>query len=187
MKSLAALFLTLPLVAFGRTQSELALPPPVFADTEVSTNLAIDVSHENMGSLEVVLTANATSSNNVQIAFGVDADGDGALGSLEAEVVVGWDCGAWFVRDERAEWSRRWSRDAGRREFRVSLRIASRQARALDLSDGEELFSGRTPEIPLTLFNPRWNCLRVTSRGHALREEFVSVRTYRNAFVLQVR
>ena len=116
MKLLAAL-MAFPVTALAVTVEPL--PPCEYADTEVSTNLAIDVSHENMGSLEVVLTANATSSNNVQIAFGVDADGDGALGSLEAEVVVGWDCGAWFVRDERAEWSRRWFRDAGRREFRV--------------------------------------------------------------------
>lgn len=187
MKLLVVLVLALPLAAFCRTLPVPALPPPEFADTEVSTNLAIDVSHENMGRIDVALVANATPSNNVQIAFGVDANQNGALEPVETEVVVGWDCGAWFVRDERAEWTRSWARNAGGRELRASLRIASRRARTLDLMDGDELFNGRTPEIPLTLFNPSWNCLRVTSRGHALREESVSVRTYRNAFVLQVR
>ena len=163
------------------------LPPSEYADTESVTNIAIDVSHENMGRLDIVLAANATPSNNVQIALGVDADGDGALEPMETEVVVGWDCGVWFVRDERTEWSRRWPRAPGLRELCASLRIVSQQARALDVSDGDALFNGRTPEIPQTLFNPNWNCLRVTSRGHALREESVTVSPHRNALVLQVR
>ena len=83
------------------------LPPSEFADTESVTNLAIDVSHGNMGRLDIVLAANATPSNNVQIAFGVDANGNGALEPTETEAVVGWDCSAWFVRDERTVSPRR--------------------------------------------------------------------------------
>lgn len=111
------LMLTACVLSFGllaaSTVAVPTLPPSEFADTESVTNLAIDVSHENMGRLDIGLAANATPSNNVQIAFGVDADGDGALEPMETEAVMGWDCGAWFVRDERTEWSRRWTRSAG--------------------------------------------------------------------------
>ena len=182
-----AILVALPFAAFARSVTVPTLPPSGFADTESVTNLAIVVSHENMGRLDVVLAANATPSNNVQIAFGVDANRNGALEPMETDAVLGWDCGAWFVRDERAEWSRRWTRAAGANNLCASLHIASQQACALDVSDGDALFSGRTPEIPPTLFNPNWNCLRVTSRGHALREESVTVSPRRNALMLQVR
>ena len=36
--------------------------------------------------------------NNVEIAIGCDADEDGLLASNEAALVVGYDCGEWFVR-----------------------------------------------------------------------------------------
>lgn len=38
-----------------------------------------------------------TPSNNVEVAFGRDADGDGQLSFSETEMSLGWDCGAYFV------------------------------------------------------------------------------------------
>ena len=48
----------------------------------------------------------ATPSNNVQIAFGKDTDADGDLAPEETQVTLGFDCGEWFVRDERCNPSR---------------------------------------------------------------------------------
>ena len=63
------------LVAFAaiRSASALAvpeLPPPVFADTEVSTNVAMRAWTERMRMFNVTLSFDATPSNNVQVAFG---------------------------------------------------------------------------------------------------------------------
>ena len=40
----------------------------------------------------------ATPSNNVEVAIGCDANGDGHLSLDESGLTVGYDCGEWFVR-----------------------------------------------------------------------------------------
>lgn len=50
---------------------------------------------------DLAFTATVTSSNNVQVAFGKDLNGDEDLEPEEVQLVVGFDCGVWFVRDER--------------------------------------------------------------------------------------
>ena len=70
------------LVAFAAIRSASALtvpdlPSPVFADTEVSTNVAIRAWTERTRMFNVVLSFDATPSNNVQVAFGTDASADG--------------------------------------------------------------------------------------------------------------
>ena len=49
----------------------------------------------------LALSAHATGSNAVQVAFGQDANGDEDLEPEETQLVVGVDCGEWFARDER--------------------------------------------------------------------------------------
>jgi hypothetical protein len=89
------------LVAFAAIRSASALtlpdlPPPVFADTEVSTNVATRAWTERTRMFNVVLSFDATPSNNVQAAFGADASADGNLSDEEAGLTLGWDCGEWF-------------------------------------------------------------------------------------------
>ena len=183
-----ALFLLLPLFALNaRPLVVPTLPESDFADTESATNIVIDVSDPEWGRLDIVLAANATVSNNVQIAFGIDANEDGELCPAETDLVLGWDSGAWFIRDERAEWAERWMRESGMRELRAFVRVKSQKGRALELKDGETFFSERIPTVPATLFNPAWNLLRVTSRGHALRDELVTVSPYRYGLLLEVK
>ena len=45
----------LPLAAFGRTLSAPTLPPPEFADTEVSTNIPIRVNLERLEKMRFAL------------------------------------------------------------------------------------------------------------------------------------
>ena len=44
------------------------------------------------------LDFNGTPSNNVEVAFGTDADGDRSLSLDETDVVIGWECGRYFHR-----------------------------------------------------------------------------------------
>ena len=55
------------------------LPEPIFADTEVSTNVAMRAWTERTRMFNVVVSFDATPSNNVQAAFGADASADGIL------------------------------------------------------------------------------------------------------------
>lgn len=86
------------LVAFVAVQSASALTvpelaAPVFSDTEVSTNVAMMAWAENTRLFNVTLQFDATPSNNVQVAFGVDESLDGNLSAEESSLTLGWDCG----------------------------------------------------------------------------------------------
>ena len=74
------------------------LPISDFADTEVSTNIAISLSAEAPRWLRFTLEMEASPSNNVEVAVGCDVDGDGCLSLDESALTVGYDCGEWFVR-----------------------------------------------------------------------------------------
>ena len=74
-----------------------ALPDAAFADTEVSTNFTFGVGAVANRRLVFTLELQATPSNNVEVAIGCDADGDGHLSLDESGLTVGYDCGEWFV------------------------------------------------------------------------------------------
>lgn len=76
-----------------------SLPSPQYIDTEVVTNMPICVWQEGICKFVYTLFFNATPSNNVEMAFGRDADKDGLLSEDEIGMIVGWDCGEWFLRD----------------------------------------------------------------------------------------
>ena len=57
--------------------------------------MCYNVGMKSLGIMSLLL---ASPSNNVEVAFGTDADGDGVLDLWETDCVIGWDCGAWFVR-----------------------------------------------------------------------------------------
>ncbi|MBR4653890.1 MAG: hypothetical protein IKO72_11085 [Kiritimatiellae bacterium] len=69
-----------------------------YVDTETSTNVPFAVGAEGAGRFTLSLECLATPSNNVEAAFGCDVDHDGVLGLGEIAITIGWDCGAWFMR-----------------------------------------------------------------------------------------
>jgi len=163
------------------------LPPPTYADCEVSTNLAFSTGDADKRFLTVELQVDATSTNALQVAFGVDANSDGCLAPDETQMRLGWECGAWFVQDERSEWSRRWQKDAAVRCLSYRLRYNwRRQPISLEVKDGGQLIYA-SRDLPLTLFNSNWNCLRVTARGLPFPEEIVSVRNSNDATTVRIR
>ena len=80
-------------VAIG-TQDE-----SLFLDTEVSTNVAFNVGRSDAKIFEVKMELSGSVSNCVQVAFGRDADEDGDLAPDEADFVLGWRGGRYFVED----------------------------------------------------------------------------------------
>ena len=134
-----------------------SLPEAARPLAEVETNVVFDagLSGDNLWRLSIELDAAA--SNCVEVVFGTDADGDGALGVEEGELCVGWDCGEWFWRDRRANVACRVAGSGSRMDWK--LRLDSGRA-------AQALASAAFPEVVMpTCFNPAWNMARVVSRG----------------------
>ena len=90
--SLASIFLATPFAVN-------AMPEAAHDDTEVVTNHSFTAIRSDSRVFSFALELDATPSNNVEVAFGRDADGDGVLSRFEATMRVGWDCGVWEIVD----------------------------------------------------------------------------------------
>ena len=174
------------LTLHARTVSTPKLPPATFLDTEISTNVAITAWTgwtERMRSFKIVLSLDATPSNNVQVAFGVDEDVDRLLSEEETKLTLGWDCGEWFVAS--AEHMNRFtatpSENMGlRREISFTVHLESN-----DSPDRLDTFGNGIPitfaglddaSPPEWLFSKTWNVLKVTARGVDRHNDHVSVK-----------
>ena len=74
-----ALAVLIVVSAWGRAVVPAALPPAVHADTETVTNVPFATALDAAGRLSFDLVCRATPSNNVEVAFGTDANGNGVL------------------------------------------------------------------------------------------------------------
>ncbi len=165
-------------VSFAERIAPPTLPSSAFADTEVSTNIAIttwDVSR----SFSVSLSLNAGASNCVELAVGADAaPANGRLSTAEASLLFGWDCGRWFL-------------DAPGLTNRVEMLPATADARKtvtlrLGIRPNDSireirLLNGGVSVLPSPLgmalpTAASWNMLRVTTRGCAPPQESLEVR-----------
>ena len=140
-------------LAAGAATVPLAPPPPsAFADTESAVTYPLAGWNDltRFYSLSMEVETNAVSC--VQVAFGTDRNSDGDLAPEETAFVAGYDCGAWFAREEGDLGLG--SRSRSRVEFEAS-------------SSGE---AGRLPYAKIDLkpvFDPAWNAVKLTTRGTA--------------------
>ena len=133
------------------------LPAPEFADTEVSTNFVFSVGEGQNRSLVFTVELQATPSNNVEVAIGIDADEDGNLSLDESELCVGYDCRTWFVRSALSDAvTTTGVEDSG--VFRRTYRVRARRV------------------------NPLWNLVKVTRRGYDASAESVLVESVERGF-----
>ena len=99
----AALFAAITGLAFAAFAANFDLPTPPpspFPDTESSVNVAV-TNWPGLGRrIQLILSAHATPSNCVQIAFGQDTNADGDLAPEETHLILGVDCGVPFIREE---------------------------------------------------------------------------------------
>ena len=96
-----ALVAAMPFCA-ARAARIAALPSPepgAYADTESSTNVVLAVDRAKLFSLGFTIELSPSTTNCLEIALGADADGDGELAPEESDVLFGYDCGEWFMRN----------------------------------------------------------------------------------------
>ena len=102
---LCAGYLALALVASAAEQSLPTPPPSAFVDAESSVNVPIPTDQGRH--INLTLAFEPTPSNAVQVAFGRDLNGSETLEPEETDLIVGCDCGAWFIQDELGRWASR--------------------------------------------------------------------------------
>ena len=154
--------MVLPLAACAVTVEPM--PPCAYADTEVSTNIAFVVDRAIMTRIEFTVELDATPTNNVEVAIGTDADGDGNLSVEEAAYTFGYDCGSWFCRE----------RDANKVEnTSVDLQPQPRLSHTFVLKSRQ--------------LNTAWDTVKVTRRGYGAACELVKAEGHKPGFKLEVR
>ena len=157
---LLAMIQFLPVAAFAVTVEPL--PPSEFADTEVSTNIAFAVERPAMTRIKFTVALDATPTNNVEVAIGTDANGDGNLAVEEAAHVFGYDCGTWFARSAGLE----------------------------GLGSLEGLGGGRVEKtfvLKRRQLDTAWNLVKVTRRGCGSTCELVEAKGRKPGLKLEVR
>ena len=153
--------------AFAAALAIPSLPTPEYDDAEVVTNVALTAMRADARIFAFRLELDATSSNNVSLAFGHDTDADGVLSRFEEAMCVGWDCGVWkFVNcatgDEIVSGG-----TTGRSSLEGRLVVSSSAIpRALEVSVGDApAFPALAANPPRFLFDPGWNVAKVVCRG----------------------
>ena len=173
-----------PLALAARVAAPLPHPSS-YADTESVTNVTFNagVPGDNVFSLSLAL--DASPSNNVEIAFGCDANGNGVLEDSEASFAVGWDCGEWFFRDITADVADSCLGACGRKKLDWNLKLDQSLApKALRANAG-----GSALPFPMTatMYDPSWNVARVTARGFGNAEAVLKFGATKEPLVIRIR
>ena len=159
-------------IGFGAVEVG-GLPAWEFADTEVSTNVPFAFPQANVKHFFLSMELAGTPSNNVQVAFGRDANTNGVLEVEESGFAIGWDCGRWKVKEGMEEEGR------GMREWTaaevtmnrvkvldVDLCVANAKGRRIvSTENGVLLEWGEDRKLPRTMYDNSWDTLRLTVRG----------------------
>ena len=186
MKQLASI-MALILSACAYVSTGVAVPPPSdFVDTEAATNVVFDAGDVYARRLDLALELNAAASNDVIVAFGHDANTNGVLERAEADILVGWEGGAWFWRDRRAHIGQQVARADGMRRLDWHLQLdALRRAKSLAALDADgSVFAAN---VPATMFDSAWNLIRVSTRGGVPPSGVVVTRTAVLGYGITVR
>ena len=151
------------------------LPTPEFADTEVTAYHPLDQAMPSVCGLTFALAFRGTPSNNVEIAFGRDDDGDGDLSFGESDVRVGWDCGRYFIEcvptGARFE-EQTVGTNGADRTLHWDCALKHRVMRGLSVSNEVwRVFATVTADPPNWLYDANWDTLRLTARGPDVRNE----------------
>ena len=168
-------------------------PMPEYADTEVSTNLAVSVDGELPQDLEMTFALYGECvSNCLQVAFGRDADGDGILGADESETVFGWRSGRYFTENVPKGIRVEESADIGgatSRVFTVSFRISrNRGLHNLTVTNetGAAVFTGLPAAAQGWPCRHGWDTMRVTRRGPGVPDEWFLCDVRPHFFVIRL-
>lgn len=188
--ALGLVFLSFAVCAAVRTVSNLPLSP--YADTEVSSNVVFNATRGDAKFFDVRLELNGTVSNNVQIAFGRDANGDGDLALEETGLVLAWRGGRYCVENvpesERIVDDSASESDASRfLHMRVMTDRDLKPRTASFTNEAGPCFTELSASAPDWLYRTDWNLLKVTRRGVDSASEWCGIDCEYRKFVIRIR
>ena len=166
-----------------------AMPPSDCDDTEAVTNVALPAVRADSRLFALRLELDATPSNNVEVAFGRDADGDGVLSRFEATMRVGWDCGVWEIVDCATGdvFSEPGSPGPVSLSWMLIFSPAGVPKSLATAVSGTGVFAAFAEHPPQFLFSKDWNMVRVTCRGIESPHPSLSGSFANHPFVIRLR
>ena len=182
------LFVACMIAAGAGSAGEVALPElpaAAFADTESVTNAALPARAMSTARLvRCTVELAASASNCVEVAFGRDANEDGALAGDEVAMRLGWDAGAWFLECGTNRLEAAIAEPPTPARLELSLRVDERGA---PVAGSCGAFTNLPAPPPTWLFSREWDSVRLAVRGFGPRDESVSVRLDADASVMILR
>ena len=169
------------------------LPISPYADTEVSTNIVFNRHRSDVKEFELKFTLDCSPSNCIQVALGTDADGDGNLSFAETQAVYGWRNGRYFIEDvvagKRYEHSISADESKGTQVFSVNMQTTRDYLPKTFLAniDGVSVFTNLSTTVPIWLYQPEWNLMRITRRGVSTPSEWFSCKIGYSSFCVTIR
>ena len=163
--------------ASARTIPVPTQPVSPFADTEVSTNVALHLCRTDARDVQLRLQLDGTATNNLEVAFGRDSNTNGVLDVSEMETVYGWRAGRYFIENVRA-WERMEAEAApgalcGVIDVHVAIGRDFRPSRFSATCGGAPAFGSLSSAPPAWLFRGDWDMMRVARRGTCQPAEWV--------------
>jgi hypothetical protein len=182
---LFSMFVVMAAAASARTILVPTQPVSPFADTEVSTNIALHASRTDTREFGIHIQLAGTPTNALEAAFGRDMNTNGVLDVQEIDTVYGWRGGRYFIENVRA-WERIETEAATNalcgvvdvqlrndaqtvpRRFTATCGISPERSEPRQRS--LEGCVAAFPELattppPAWLFREEWDMVRVTRRG----------------------
>lgn len=184
--------MALSIVAMARTIEVPSLPPSIYLDSEVSTNIAMHVNRHDTRNFSMHLQLEGAPSNALEIAFGCDADMNGLLESDEVETVYGWRGGRYVIENAK-EWDRLESdSDSTNATQTLDIQISNDSClspRVFSVKCGDmpafDSLADNSP--PSWLFRASWDTVRVTRRGVGTPSDWVRCDIEYQSFAIHVR
>ena len=169
--------------AEARQLKPARLAPSLFADTEVSTNVTCNLNLPSLKMYRLALGLVATTSNEVEVVIGADADRDGRLSFDERGWWIAWDCGEWFLGGMRDEvWG------MGEAVSEEGWRFVTGGPDTNGVVWAYiEVDIRRRKSYPAWLYSDTWNLMKVTRRGVDDPLELVKLETRTSGTVVILR
>ena len=160
-----------------------------YADTEVTTNIAINTQRFDVKEFALNIFFEAASSNNIQVAFGRDEDGNGILSFSETDAVYGYRNGKSVIEDVKNAVRYEEVPADGSRNFNIKMRMKKDYTpKEFSASVGtSQIFTDFSSDVPSWLYRPDWNLMRVTRRGAGAPADWLSCDIKYSHFYIIVR
>ena len=186
------LAVAMPFAALARTILVPTQPVSPYLDTEVSTNFALHAGRTDTWGFDLRIQIAGTPTNDLEVAFGVDANTNGVLEVEEIETVYGWRGGRYFVENvpawERIEVEAITNVLCGVCDIHLENNASVVPKRFAATCGGVAAFGGlATTPPPAWLFKREWDMVRVVRRGAGIPSEWVRCDIEYQSFSIRLR